>query len=97
MPDYPADLEQQIDRLTWANDEPLTHPNSIPMHQIFRVAKEEIGVTVLLTGEGADEVFGGYAWYRAAQRRDTLKRVPGLSTLSSAVPAIGRFATLKKI
>jgi asparagine synthase (glutamine-hydrolysing) len=94
---YPADLEQEIDRLTWANDEPLTHPNSIPMHQIFRMAKEQIGVTVLLTGEGADEVFGGYAWYRAAQQRDTLKRLPGLSRVSPAVPAIGRFATLKKI
>lgn len=94
---YPADLEQEIDRLTWANDEPLTHPNSIPMHQIFRMAKEQIGVTVLLTGEGADEVFGGYAWYRAAQQRDTLKRLPGLSRLSPVVPAIGRFATLKKI
>lgn len=94
---YPEELEQEIDRLTWANDEPLTHPNSVPMHQIFRMAKEEIGVTVLLTGEGADEVFGGYAWYRSAQQRDTLKRLPGLSRLSSAVPAIGRFATLKKI
>jgi asparagine synthase (glutamine-hydrolysing) len=93
----PDDLEQQIDRLTWANDEPLTHPNSVPMHEIFRVAKDEIGVTVLLTGEGADEVFGGYAWYRSAQQRDALKRLPGLSGLSSALPAIGRFATLKKV
>ncbi|HEU4871404.1 MAG TPA: asparagine synthase (glutamine-hydrolyzing), partial [Pyrinomonadaceae bacterium] len=90
-------LEQQIDRLTWANDEPLTHPNSVPMHEIFRMAKDDIGVTVLLTGEGADEVFGGYAWYRAAHQRDALKRLPGLSGLSSAVPAVGRFATLKKI
>ena len=94
---HPDDLEQEIDRLTWANDEPLTHPNSVPMHQIFRMAKEEIGVTVLLTGEGADEVFGGYAWYRSAYQRDTLKRLPGLSRFSSAVPAVGRFATLKKI
>jgi asparagine synthase (glutamine-hydrolysing) len=93
----PDELEQEIDRLTWANDEPLTHPNSVPMHQIFRMAKEQIGVTVLLTGEGADEVFGGYAWYRSAHQRDTLKQLPGLSFLSSAVPAVGRFATLKKI
>ena len=52
-------IERELDRLTWAHDEPLTHPNSIPMHLIFREAKENQNVTVLLSGEGADEVFGG--------------------------------------
>ena len=61
-------IERELDRLTWAHDEPLTHPNSIPMHLIFREAKENQNVTVLLSGEGADEVFGGYGWYSAAYR-----------------------------
>src|SRR5918993_1223240 len=64
----PGDIERELDRLTWAHDEPLTHPNSIPMHLIFRDAKERVGVTVLLSGEGADEVFGGYEWYAVARR-----------------------------
>jgi asparagine synthase (glutamine-hydrolysing) len=42
----------------WYNDEPLNHANSVLISLICRLAKEK--VTVLLTGEGADEVFGGY-------------------------------------
>jgi asparagine synthase (glutamine-hydrolysing) len=93
----PEEIERELDRLTWAHDEPLTHPNSIPMHLIFRDAKERVGVTVLLSGEGADEVFGGYEWYAVALRRDRLRRLPGLSLAASASPALGRLATLKKV
>ncbi|HVG30153.1 MAG TPA: asparagine synthase (glutamine-hydrolyzing) [Pyrinomonadaceae bacterium] len=93
----PAEIERELDRLTWAHDEPLTHPNSIPMHLIFRDAKERVGVTVLLSGEGADEVFGGYEWYAVAHRRDALRRVPALSLAAAAAPALGKLATLKKV
>lgn len=94
----PADIEREIDRLTWAHDEPLTHPNSVPMHMIFRNAKERADITVLLSGEGADEVFGGYEWYRVAQRRDELQRkVPGLSQLAKIAPGVSKLATLKKV
>ena len=94
----PEEIDRELDRLTWAHDEPLTHPNSVPMHLIFREAKERADVTVLLSGEGADEVFGGYAWYRAAQKRDTLRRrVPGVSLFAAAAPGIGKLATLKRV
>ena len=94
----PEDIDRELDRLTWAHDEPLTHPNSVPMHLIFRDAKERADVTVLLSGEGADEVFGGYAWYQVAQQRDALKRrVPGISQLAQVAPGISKFATLKKV
>lgn len=45
----------------WYNDEPLNHANSIPIFLICRLAKRH--VSVLLSGEGADEVFGGYPRY----------------------------------
>src|SRR3954468_14019280 len=41
------------------NEYPLTHESSVPMMQIARLARED-GVKVLLSGEGADELFGGY-------------------------------------
>src|SRR4051812_21254358 len=41
------------------NEYPLTHESSVPMTQIARLARED-GVKVLLSGEGADELFGGY-------------------------------------
>ncbi|HET8654098.1 MAG TPA: asparagine synthase (glutamine-hydrolyzing) [Longimicrobiaceae bacterium] len=92
----PEDLVRELDRLTWAHDEPLTHPNSIPMHLLFREAKERQHVTVLLSGEGADEVFGGYEWYSVAHRRASLRRVPGLPTLARWLPG-RRFATLRRV
>jgi asparagine synthase (glutamine-hydrolysing) len=93
----PEEIERELDTLTWANDEPLTHPNSVPMHLIFREAKECVGVTVLLSGEGADEMFGGYGRYAAAARRDGLRRLPGLALASAVAPSIGKLATLKRV
>jgi len=50
--------------LIWHNDEPLNHPNSVQIYHISRMAKEF--VTVVLTGEGADELFAGYPRYLMA-------------------------------
>tara|TARA_B100001057_G_C22861225_1_gene954586 strand:+ start:1200 stop:2945 length:1746 start_codon:yes stop_codon:yes gene_type:complete len=43
-------------------DEPLNHPHSVAIYQISKVAKKN--VSVLLTGEGADELFFGYERYK---------------------------------
>lgn len=91
-----SDITSEFHRLTWANDEPLTHPNSIAMHLIFRYAKSEQGVTVLLSGEGADEVFGGYDWYRAMLRRERLLRWPGVDLVAPLVPG-ARGAVLRRL
>jgi asparagine synthase (glutamine-hydrolysing) len=40
---------------------PLNHESSVPMSQIAAMARDA-GVKVLLSGEGADELFGGYGW-----------------------------------
>lgn len=59
-------------RTVWLSDLPLTHPNSVAYHLISRVVREH-GVIVALAGEGADELFGGYAW--AYRRRRRLQRL----------------------
>lgn len=41
------------------NEAPVSHPNSIAVHLITKLAKEN-GYKVLLSGEGADELFAGY-------------------------------------
>ena len=41
------------------NEAPVTHPNSIAVHLITKLAKQN-GYKVLLSGEGADELFAGY-------------------------------------
>jgi asparagine synthase (glutamine-hydrolysing) len=63
-----ARVAGELDALTWANDDPLHVASSVGLALVFRTARER-GVTVLLSGEGADEVFGGYRWYGLIPRR----------------------------
>ena len=63
-----ADFAEACVAVTRANDEPVAHPNSVMIRSICRLAKDA-GVTVLLTGEGADELFCGYEHVRVARRR----------------------------
>jgi asparagine synthase (glutamine-hydrolysing) len=59
---FPMDADYYLDhmeRATWHLESPLNHPNTIGIYKLSQRAKEY--VTVLLSGEGADEVFGGYS------------------------------------
>ena len=42
-------------------DEPQSNLSSVPLYFLAKLAREH--VTVVLSGEGADEIFGGYLWY----------------------------------
>ena len=48
-----------LDAATWHMDQPISHPNSLALWLLARRSRER--ATVLLSGEGADELFGGYA------------------------------------
>ena len=58
----PFDFLEFIPELVKVAEEPLVETAAIPLYQISRVAKEF--ATVLLSGEGGDEVFAGYGLYR---------------------------------
>lgn len=78
-----------LPRLVWHHDEPLSHPNSIPLYQLSRFAREY--VTVVLTGEGADELFCGYPRYHIARWRGAVEGLSpsmraGLAAVAQAGP-----------
>src|SRR5439155_157249 len=61
-----------LPRLIWHEDEPIAFPSSVPLYFVSRLAREH--VTVVLTGEGADELFLGYNRYRVTAWNERLGR-----------------------
>jgi asparagine synthase (glutamine-hydrolysing) len=68
-------FSELLPRMVWHNDEPLDFANSIHIFALSEMAKRH--VTVVLTGEGSDELFAGYPRYR----------IPGLARSYGRVPA----------
>jgi asparagine synthase (glutamine-hydrolysing) len=58
----PDQIPALLEEATYLLDEPLVHASDLHLLAISRYAKPK--VTVLLSGEGADELFGGYVRYR---------------------------------
>ncbi len=56
------DFLSVLPRLIWHEDEPITWPSSVSLFYVSRLASQH--VKVVLTGEGSDELFGGYERYR---------------------------------
>ncbi len=73
-------FRRELPRAVYLSDLPLSHPNSVAYYLISQVARER-GVIVLLSGEGADELFGGYGWnyrrkWQLLRLAPLLKRLP---------------------
>ncbi|OAA25088.1 asparagine synthase (glutamine-hydrolysing) [Frankia sp. EI5c] len=60
----PSDFVDLWPTLTWHRDAPVSEPADIAVHRLAQLAREH--VRVVLSGEGADELFGGYPKYRLA-------------------------------
>lgn len=68
------DLEAAIHELAWYSDEPSADAGALPVWFLSKLCRRS--VTVAFSGEGADEVFGGYLTYRANRVARNLRRVP---------------------
>ncbi len=93
VPVRPGDFMDLWSRLTWHRDAPISEPADIA---VFRLAEEARSfVKVVLSGEGSDELFGGYPKYRFAGATSAAGAVPAwlrggmASPLERALPARG--------
>ncbi len=81
-----AGLAQAIEDLAYYCDEPTADAGALPVWYLSKMCRKY--VTVALSGEGADELFGGYLTYRADQFAETIRLWPsavrqlGLDVLS---------------
>jgi len=78
--------------------EPLADPAILPVYLLARAARRE--VKVILSGEGADELFGGYPTYLGHRLAPWLLRLPVplrrvLSASLDRLPASGRKVTIE--
>ncbi len=86
----PSTIQPVIPALLQQFDEPFADSSAIPTYFVSKLAREQ--VTVALSGDGGDELFGGYPWRQVRPRyQRVLSRLPlavrsGISALGSLLP-----------
>ncbi len=84
------DFVDVIDDLVWHFDEPFADSSALPTYMVSKLAREH--VTVVLSGDGGDELFAGYTRYVTDRDRSGLERLPHgirrnlIRPLSEAMP-----------
>ena len=63
-----------LPKLVWHMDEPFADASIIPAYYVSKASRDY--VTVALTGDGSDELFAGYEWYKALKIAYTYALIP---------------------
>ena len=85
----PEEFAAALPEIVWYLDDPVADPALVPLWFVAREARKH--VKVVLSGEGADELFGGYTIYREPLSLKPFERLPvglrrGLGRLSKRIP-----------
>jgi asparagine synthase (glutamine-hydrolysing) len=85
----PEEYLAELPKIIWHMDDPLADPAAVPLYFVAREARKH--VTVVLSGEGADELFGGYNIYRESHSLRMFNYLPNpikylLKMLSRILP-----------
>jgi asparagine synthase (glutamine-hydrolysing) len=71
----PDEMMEALPLIVWYLDDPVADPALVPLWFVAREARRH--VKVVLSGEGADELFGGYTIYKEPLSLAPFERVPG--------------------
>ena len=81
-----AEVADALPSIVWALDDPVADPALVPLWFVAREARRHVGV--VLSGEGADELFGGYRIYREPRSLAGFDLLP--SRARTALAALAR-------
>ena len=81
----PAEFAARLPQIIWHLDDPMADAAAIPLWFVAREARRH--VKVVLSGEGADELFGGYGVYYQPSVVRAAPRLPGWGRNSAAAAA----------
>lgn len=75
-----------VDDIAWHFDEPFADSSALPTFMVAKLAREH--VTVVLSGDGGDELFGGYTRYKTALGRQWARKLPHSMRQAIAAAAV---------
>ena len=85
----PEEFADAIPKIMWYLDDPVADPALVPLYFVAAEARKH--VKVVLSGEGADELFGGYTIYKEPLSLAPFEKIPSpinkvLAKLGDALP-----------
>lgn len=85
----PEEYAEAVPKIMWYLDNPVADPSLVPLYFVAQEARKH--VKVVLSGEGADELFGGYTIYKEPLSLAPFEKIPsplrrGLGKLSQVLP-----------
>jgi len=92
-----SDIVKELPKIVWHLDEPLSDPAVVPVYYLSREASKS--VTVILSGDGADELYAGYDQYKFLNLGNKIRHVPRIAR-KHVIPATTKIipaAILNKI
>jgi len=89
-----GEYSEFVPRLVWHLDEPVADAACLPLYFLSQLTREH--VTVILSGEGADELLAGYYLYQKMLFIEKLRRIPALGALLGAAGTLAPEGKLQR-